>query len=76
MCLNSELKDIYRDFDAEHTNYLPMEKFLDYIEGLSSVWKSTVIWGGENNDEKQTVTAMDKMEDLRRQADAIGGQAV
>jgi Ca2+-binding EF-hand superfamily protein len=52
MCLNSELKDVYRDFDAEHTNYLPMDKFLDYIETISSVWKAGIVWGGEDGKEK------------------------
>ena len=43
---------------------------------MSSVWKSAIVYGGADNDEKQVSTALDKMEELRREVDGLGGQAV
>ena len=66
-----EMKSLFRDFDALESDYLPMDEFLDHIQGHSFFWREMA--GGDGS---AKLTALNRLERLRQDADALGGQAV
>jgi hypothetical protein len=54
------MKNVFRDFEAFESDYLPMDEYLDYIQSQSSYWREMA--GGDGS---AKISAISRLERLR-----------